>query len=823
MRRLFFQFAALAAVLSVNFATAAMSPEEYTESVFRRFVSYYDSGIDEKLYLQTDKPYYSAGEHIWIKGYLLNAITHAPIRFSNFVYVELADEKSTLVSRVKIQRDSLSGFNGYMPLDANLRAGKYTLSAYTRWMTNKSQELFFKKVIEVISPVPINVAADDAAASGEALSKREISRAESEQAKLLGETKALEQKRLDYKVQFFPEGGALLSGAPHKVAFKAVAEDGYSTEVTGKIYNAQEAVVTEFKSAYKGMGSFVFIAESNQNYYAMVESEEGELRRFDLPVSEDVGVALKVQRVGNRLLYQILASSKLPLRGAHVVIHSRGRILTALEAQADAVKYISMDLLYDGISVVSLVDKDNNILSERLVFKKPQDSPQLTIRPTSSNYAARSKATVVVSVADAAGDPIAGEYAVSVTDNSSIEPDPAHENIYSYMLLSSELKGFVEDPGLYFSDNTAALDNGLDLLMLTQGWRRFNLTEVLNGTVPKPTVKYEDLARISGNVKGYFGNSARKPKIFVLCSSVNYADAFDLDEYSTFNLLGLNIPDSVTYIIQTRGKNGGGNLKLNIDEEKFPVVNNKILVRHDRSLVPVSFLNQSQDKFYYEGGIRNIDLEAVSVTTEGGSKGSTAGFATQGSTRADLDDMDGMMLSDIIMTYPSMSIDMAEGYVYYRGGTEYVRFMVNGIDDEFDNVKNITSDQIEQIDFYYGTDAVMFTDAAGGVFCITLRQGAVIDRGNLPNIAYIRQLGYQTPVEFYQPSYDSPNVRESWPPDYRTTVYWNSKLAPDVNGNIMFNFFTADKATTYTITVEGVTEEGKICRGTEVMERTKAN
>ena len=56
------------------------TPSAFSEQTFQRFVSMYEKGIAEKLYLQLDKPYYSAGENIWIKGYLVNAVTLAPMR-----------------------------------------------------------------------------------------------------------------------------------------------------------------------------------------------------------------------------------------------------------------------------------------------------------------------------------------------------------------------------------------------------------------------------------------------------------------------------------------------------------------------------------------------------------------------------------------------------------------------------------------------------------------------------------------------------------------------------------------------------------------------
>ena len=102
----------------------------------------------EKLYLHLDKPFYGAGEKIWFKGYLVNAITHQDNAQSNFIITELINRSDSIVERKKIRRDSL-GFHNAFTLPATLPAGDYYLRGYSNWMLNEDPDFFFSRNIKI--------------------------------------------------------------------------------------------------------------------------------------------------------------------------------------------------------------------------------------------------------------------------------------------------------------------------------------------------------------------------------------------------------------------------------------------------------------------------------------------------------------------------------------------------------------------------------------------------------------------------------------------------------------------------------------------------
>ena len=107
------------------------------------------------------------------------------------------------------------------------------------------------------------------------------------------------------------------------------------------------------------------------------------------------------------------------------------------------------------------------------------------------------------------------------------------------------------------------------------------------------------------------------------------------------------------------------------------------------------------------------------------------------------------------------------------------------------------------------------TRGGNGVICIYLKRGS--DRKDEPrelgrHQAMITPLGYSLPSEFYVPKYQVAENREDPLPDLRSTIYWKPNVKSNANGEADVFFYTADSQGTYTITAEGVTQEGEIIR-----------
>ncbi len=863
--------------------TAASAPVGFPDRVFQGFMNYYNQGIAEKLYLQTDKPYYSAGENIWFKGFLVNAITLVPVSASNYIYVELIDRRDSLVQRVKIKADEW-GFHNCLKLAPDLPWGDYCLRAYTRWMENEGPDYFFQRNIRIVNPIDdatnlsveyawtadslieakcrlTNSALDPLA--GQRLvyttcfggkernyNQKADDRGEfritfeppvdseensirfmiNESGRYFDRTVFLPSFSDDFDVQFFPEGGHLIPGRAQLVAFKAIATNGLGIEVKGKLLSEQGEEIAELESEHLGMGRFNIVAEVGHKYYAEMTSAGGRTKRFELPAVASSGCALMIVQMKGRLLYQICATPDVDLSRLGLVVHARGKILAALESVSnEGPKAINTDQLPEGITHFALVDKQTGEpVSERLVFVRKNRGASASVVSDKEDYYKREQVELKVKVTDSQGKPAAGTFALSVTDRHAVVQDSTAGNILSNLLLTSDLKGYIENPGWYFRNRQIETLRSLDLLMLTQGWTRFSLPEVLKGTLPAKRFSVEESQSISGSITGFFGGAAKRPSILIFSPTTRYLEMFQLEGSNRFNMSGLDFVDSTSFILQAMNKSGGTrSVSLTINPEIFPSRNVHIprpLLGKSEQALPEAFLNQSKERYYYEGGMRVIDMREVVVTTQR-KENKNLLYNVSPTRSVSKDVIDRYLGSDIyavLQTLPGVRVMGRE--ISVRNSPDPPLVYVDNMAVEPETLDAINMADVESVDLVTGPEASIFgLGASGGVILISLKDGSSISSSVtiLPSLAKIQQLGYKKPEQFYQPKYEVPEVRADNKPDLRTTICWDPCIKTDSTGVATVKFYTADRPSTYDITLEGVTQGGELCRTVTSVERRK--
>ncbi|MCR5362272.1 MAG: hypothetical protein K6E73_09695 [Bacteroidales bacterium] len=196
-----------------------------------RFFDYQRDCVQEKLHLTLDRPYYESGDTVWFRGTLVSADNLSYMLKTNYIVVELHDRDGQLVSRRKVARSGLC-FHHCLPLGEDLPSGDYILSAYTSWMRNFDSDFFFSRRLHVTNRFDDVVSADATASP----------------------------KAFDFSVQFFPEGGQVLSNVPdtQRIAFAAVGSDGYPVEVDGTLLSDADAPLSDVRSLHDGMGAFSY-------------------------------------------------------------------------------------------------------------------------------------------------------------------------------------------------------------------------------------------------------------------------------------------------------------------------------------------------------------------------------------------------------------------------------------------------------------------------------------------------------------------------------------------------------------------------------------
>jgi hypothetical protein len=781
------------------------NPEISVDSLRNSFIQQVQLFPQEKIYVQTDKPEYIAGETIWFKVYLTDAVVHYPSEQSRFVYIEWIDPQGVVVRRekVKIAPDESCG---QIAVPETLPEGNYTLRAYSGTMYGMDEDYFFHKHIYLHSYLK-----DNASSSS---------------------TKTSPPKE-DYDVSFFPEGGNLLEDVSCKVAFKALKSDGWAENVSGSVRdNDGHTVVPSFRSLYKGMGNFALTPEPGKTYYAVIKNDNNQMKEFELPAAVKSAYALSVQGEGNKTRISVKHTPDVSANDSlFLIIHSRG-IVEYAALWNPSVPYLNLkkEDFPSGILQILLLDKNGNPLSERILFCMNKDQANVSLTMNKENLEAREQVIVDLKLTDKNNEPLTGNFSVSVTDNTKTAIDSA-SNILTYLLLTSDLRGYIETPAFYFNTDNPLSAFALDNLMLTQGWKRYNIPEIGKGNWEKSKGFIELGQEISGSVKGLIrGKGIANCKVSILSLENRYADETTTDENGDFSFVGLDFPDKTEFIVQAFSSKGGDRVNLLVREDEFPKI--------ERNFFPAPFTKPSdwKENSYFAreeffNGAKIIRLQEVEIKAKPRETPANPYFrlADASFDRKKIEEIDATCVHELLRRIPGITIQ--DDKVIVRGttsiyGKPYAAIAIDGVivesfaeENDFNKFTDFDLDQInlmdiERVDVYKTGKTILWGTRGGkGVVAFTTKKGdfnpSQIDKTRF-NTKKIRPLGYIVPAEFYSPKYETEAQKTNSVPDLRTTVFWKPNIHTDEDGRASFDFYTSDHPTSYSIVIEGITNTGAI-------------
>ena len=859
---------------------------QYTSDAF--LDHYKHGGLQEKLYLITDKPYYSAGDTVWFSAFLLHSVFFTRFTESAFIYVELVSAEGGLVARLKVKGEN-GRFDNRMELSPKLAAGRYTLRAYTRWMTNFDDAFLFRKEIEVgnyiddavqpqisytvnsdrsvaarikfvtdagdpIAACPVEYTLHIGGKTNSYSSKTDaagmlsfkfrpsldagdcLSLNIKANNRILTRTVPLPMFSNDFDVRFMPEGGNLVAGLSQIVAFRATGADGAGADVEGYVSDAAGNRICEVASRHAGMGIFVFTGFVGETYTATLTSSRGVTRTFKLPDVQPAGCALHVKRgAGDILLLGLSATPDLPLSRLAVVVQSRGTVDCVIE-NPSRVNRLSTQGMRSGVAHISVVDKPTlSVIAERLVFVDNRAVATAEIAPAVKRpFRPREKITLDFDIRNSGGKPVAGDFAVSVTDAEVVESDTAGDNIFSYLLLTSDLRGRIDNPSYYFEADDAEHRANLDLVMLTHGWRRYSLQAILEGKRNEIRYPVEETQRITGCVTGVIGK-AKSPSILIMEKASRYSGLFELNESNRFTITGLDVPDTAYYYIQALNRKGQSrSVRIKVDPETYPSTNVGIYRRYYREpavSVPESFLMRSKESYYNDGGMRVIDIEEVVVTAQRVENYSYSTLVDGFNTVRGLSNY--ASIYDALQRFRQLKVSGTDVTVR-RSGRSYVQgvedvgsetemniieeepvpaVFINGMAADIGALDLYSLEDVKSLSYVDATDAAFLGgDAKYGAIVMSVNE--VRSENTLSNetMAKVLVAGYCKPAEFYAPRYDRPAADDK--KDIRSTVAWEPRLKSSDDGRASMTFWSADRRNDYNVVLEGVTAEGELFRRT---------
>ena len=858
-------------LLGVLLYFSSLSAQTMQDTIIANF-SLMERIPKEKLYLHLDKPFYGAGEKIWFKGYLVNAITHQDNAQSNFIITELINRSDSIVERKKIRRDSL-GFHNAFTLPATLPAGDYYLRGYSNWMLNEDPDFFFSRNIKIGNSIDNTIVSsieyqqeDDTHYTAKIKFTSNVQAVfenttikylylENGKIKNKGKKKTDENgwisislpdlkspvarrievefddpqyiyKRTfhlpvftnDFDVKFFPEGGALINIPHQNVAFKAQGADGFSKEIEGFLFNSKGDTLTNFRSEHNGMGIFTMNPVNNETYYVTVRTNDSITKRFDLPAIEPKGISIAMSHYKQEIRYEIqkTEATEWPQK-LFLLAHTRGKlaILQPINPKRTFGK-MNDSLFTEGITHFMLIDEQGNALSERLIFVPDHKPNQWQITTDQPTYGKREKVSLQIAAKDSEGNPVEGTFSVSITDRKSIQPDSLADNILSNLLLTSDLKGYVEDPAFYFLNQDARTLRSIDYLMMTHGWRRHKMENVLRTPSLNFTNYIEKGQTISGRIMGFFGANVKKGPICVLAPIFNVTATTETDEKGQF-IVNTSFRDSTTFLVQARTKKGFAGVDILMDPPQYPVATHKAPYFNGATTFMEDYLMNTRDQYYMEGGMRVYNLKEVTVTAKRerpSSKSIYTGGINTYTVEEDRLQGYGQTAFDAASRLPSVTITNGSE-IHIRNNSEPAIIVIDDIvyEDASDILKDIQVSDMSSISLLRGADAVILGPrASGGAVVITLKDPRNLPARPAQGIITYTPLGYSESVEFYHPTYDTPEKKNAQRSDFRSTVYWNPELRLDAEGKATIEYYTPDSTAPEDIIIEGVDKNGKVCR-----------
>ncbi len=756
----------------------------------------------EKIYLHLDRPSYWAGEDIWFKAYLLNSA----IPDCN-LYVELIHSSGEIIDKKILWAQNGLAY-GDFHLEDTVSSGSYQIRAYTNWMRNFGDEWFFRKDIIILNLRDKSIKSDFA---------------------------ELKSKEID--LQFFPEGGTFVAGVENKVAFKAVDKNGIGIPVEGEIVDDKGNRIITFKSSFKGMGSIVFTPKKGEKYTAQAFISEDISVKTELPVLQIDAIKLtvnpndsakiKLQISGNPNQMENTQTNEFLLigqTGGQVCFRKQ----IALTEKTTSFE-VDKNLFPTGIVKFTLFDNEMIPHCERLVFVNHHDFISLEIETEKPDYLTREMVQLEVKAFTKAGNACQANLSMSVYNPSnSLETEKYPKNILTQFLLDSELKGTIEDPAFYFKDDSISTLQALDNLMLTHGYRYFDWEEIVENKMPEIDYQPESSIQLKGKVKNWLTDKPVEDcsVTMMFVKSLLNVQNQKTDSRGDFLFSDLFFYDTVYVSLQAGSKKGKKKNWIEIDDRSSVSPNPGYLplnyqYNHDNQFSTSFYLSEiSSDLINRKWSLSDtILLGDINVVSRKIAKGD-GHFRPY--LNADIVIDSKKLKNEVGSIYDAIDGKIAglrteitpEGETVFMYRLKPVRLYLDGTPVDNDLLSTFSSSTFDKVEFIKNALSAGVNYSGGLLYFYTTR-GQKFE--NMPTDALgmksARIIGYSVIRKFYSPVYETRQPVADRK-DFRSTLYWNPIVRTNSTGVAQVSFFNSDETGNMQIIVEGITSEGKLCRGT---------
>jgi hypothetical protein len=794
----------------------------------------------EKVYLHLDKSFYTAGEDIWFKAYTMDARDHIPQTVSEIVYVKLSGPNNQLISK-KILKTNKGSAAGDFKLPTTAVSGTYTVTGYTNYMRNFGSDHFYSKEIYV-NTVNAPTLLTDA-------SKTNI------------------DTTLD--VQFFPEGGHLINGFLNPVAFKALDSNGNSASVDGKLMDGSGTLVTSFKSSHLGMGLFHFIPKKDENYSAIVLNQ-GKEERFQLSKALTSGVLMTVSNLMDYYKIELRATPDVKIKDYVLLGKQGGRAKFSLAVNANrqensTIVKVMKDILTEGILELTLINHEDKPIAERLVFHESENRvPNVNISSAKHTYQKRERVVMEIALDSMDAATSTADLSLSVSNMAVQAAENFGNDIKTYLMLKSVLRGNIEQPGYYFNSNNPERQQHLDILLRTQGWRKYVLEETLvassNYFLPEKGITLSGKVVNSNNPSEALTGSV---SLTANSASEMIQDRSKTADDGTFSFNNLYFSDTTNVLLSAnvyypkKKRNPTQNYKIILDTiNAYNSRSSRIDLAKDNIPNEGSFYSSGKSIAQFTGAYEKAQETTLSIVYNDKTIQLDEAFIAAKKKTKVLDKFEkkrqGMLYKEPSQTVDFSTIEVQPGQnvflglqgrvpglsigmnsILIRGGSSQSEsnmplILLDGTpiniatEDglaSLDQILPMTADEVDFIDIIKGPRAAIYgSRAANGVIAIYSKNGSESSGSSARTGGSLnfKHPGFESTRKFYTPKYTT-HQKSNADLDTRTTLHWQPFVELNANRKVSISYYAGDISGEYKVVVEGISSDGKSIHSTSTI------
>ena len=793
----------------VTLLTIFISKIGFTQQIDSMMSVYSEKFPNEKMHIHFDKSIYNKEETIWYKIYVLSGSELSTL--SKNVYIEWYDTSGKMIKQTVAPLHQ-STAKGSFELPSDYKGNFIHIKAFTRWMLNDDPVFAYEKELTINNGI------------------------------LLSNSKPVVFKT---KVETFPEGGFLIKSLTARVAFKASNQFGNPVFIKGFLLNDKEKILDTLLVKHDGMGSFIFTPNPQESYHLNWTDENGKTGTTPLEIIKSEGVQLTIHTTNDNAEVKIERTKNVgeDLKKMKLLVHMNQALYYTISLNASEklslTAKVPIDELPTGILQFSLFTEDWIPLAERIIFvnnRLHEFNTKLTTGLVSLNK--RGKNVYEIYITDTAS----ANLSVSITDATVVTPD--ENTIYSDLLLSSEIKGKVYNPGYYLTSDADSITANLDLVMLTNGWRRFDWGKIKAGMTPAfKYPKETSFMKITGKVLGMKSISTSNPLILNLImegkdSSKSFSflpiekdGRFEHQGsffYDTVRLFySFNGKDRLTDITQVQFENGL--LRQTPKTMQYGATYRSLNWNDSLAKIKMNYYLNEQEQL--KRRMASATLQEVIVKSRVKSreqaleeKYASGLFSGGDGFSFDIANDISSMGSQNILSYlqgrvAGLTITGAGNSMNlsWRGSTPDL--FVNEMQSSVDQVQNMSINDIGFVKVFRPPFFGSMGGGAGGAIAIYTRKGGD-GRKNDPNSKGLENTllgGYSRFKEFYHPNYEKTN--DNFETDIRTTLYWNPYIITNKNNpRARIQFYNNDISKKLQLVLEGVNSDGKMTRVVKLIE-----